>query len=249
MSDTTNDGPTGRLLARQIREAVNAAEREICGTGAVRSAAVADGLAWTGRRAARLNDDRSDATPLAATIEAPWIDHRVRSERIALSDAYAFELMAADGQQAIDHCLVAHRITAGLGRPGLCTIDGALAGRTELVRLPDPRSIDALPPAGRTSDEEVSVERLLDAAQTAFRAVADETGRPLEAAVELELDEARFVLFAVGSAQTRARSIVTALRRAGIPCGMLAPALLRPFPTDRIRERLAAAEAVAVLWW
>ena len=52
-----------RPLARRVRIAVNLAERRICGEAAVRSPAVAEGLALAGRRACRLIDPTRTALP------------------------------------------------------------------------------------------------------------------------------------------------------------------------------------------
>jgi ferredoxin len=238
---------TGEFLARRVRDAVDAAERRICGDAAVGSAAVAEGLAWAGRRTARLLGAGRDETPASGAIDAPWVDHRVRRARSVPPDAYAFELIAGDGQQAVDHCLVAHRLAAALGRPGLCTIDAGLADTVELVHLPRQEWIASLPEIGPASREQVTDARVIETARAVFAEVSGQTGRPLEPAAALEPDDARFVLVAVGSAAALTERIVAKLRAQGIPCGALLPTLLRPFPVAQFRERLAAAEAVAVL--
>ena len=107
----------GLPFARPVWAAVNEAERRICGDAAVPSRSVAEGLALAGRRAARLIQPSRDEAASGAAVAAPWVDHRVRHGGLSLPRAHAFELVASSGQQAVDHCLVAHRMSAMLGRP------------------------------------------------------------------------------------------------------------------------------------
>ncbi|UCF66226.1 MAG: hypothetical protein JSV80_10530, partial [Acidobacteriota bacterium] len=57
-SSTSTAISPGRWIARSGAEAINATERLICGRSAVRSLAVAEGLALTGERAATLLTER-----------------------------------------------------------------------------------------------------------------------------------------------------------------------------------------------
>lgn len=126
MKQPTND-PGLNPTARRVWAAVNMAERLICGSGAVHSAAMAEGLALAGARAAHLLDPGRDALELQAAVAAPWVDHRIRAGRSAPGQQPGFELIASSAQEAVDHCLLAHHLAARLGVPGLCTIDADLA--------------------------------------------------------------------------------------------------------------------------
>ena len=81
------------LLARRVRDAVDATERCICGEDAVTSAAVAEGLALAGRRAARRIGTGREPFH-AAPVDAPWVDHRVGR---TTGDGAAFEPERAYG--------------------------------------------------------------------------------------------------------------------------------------------------------
>ena len=77
--ETRADETAGRLIARCGIQAVNAAERAICGPGAVHRATTAEGLALAGLRAATLLEDAPSAEPPGtAATTAPWVHHRLR---------------------------------------------------------------------------------------------------------------------------------------------------------------------------
>jgi len=237
---------TDKPLARPLWVAINAAERLICGDGAVRSRSVTEGLALAGRRAARALESAEESVRSGIPVEAAWVDHRVREERHGPARTYAFELIASDGQEAIDQCLVAHRLADRLARPGLCTVDRDLASRTEVVWLPESDPTSMRPEPGTSSDGEATPD-VLEAARAAFTRVAGATGRPIEPAAAFALEDARHVLLAAGSCGSLARETAVALRGAGVPCGALVVGLLRPFDADLLRGKLAGAETISVL--
>ena len=243
-SEPANSEP---VLARRVWVAVNAAERRICGDAAVQSRAMAEGLALAGRRAARLIDPSRVETSPGAVVEAAWVDHRIRRGPHAPGGVHAFELSASSGQEAVDHCLVAQRIAANLRRPGLCTIDRALADTPQMVRLPEANWIETLPAVPPSSGGDASGNDVIEAARAAFAEVTRQTGRSLSAVSPFHMEGARYVVVAAGGLGPLARQQATALRRLGVPCGALVPALVRPFPTAVLGELLADAEAVAVL--
>lgn len=244
------------VLIRRVRQSVNAAERMICGAAAVHSSSVAEGLAISGTRAAcllepekgtdLLSENRS--VPFSASV--PWVAHRIRRNdqlgpMSGLSSA-AFELSASTPQQAVDHCLVAHRLSARLGRPGVCSIDPELADMTAAVRLPESDWIAKLPDvAPRTGPHsDLDTEKV---ARIVFDELSATTGRAIGCVSQFEMVGARYVILAAGSLGRVAEQTAIELRRSGIACGAAVLALLRPFPADRIRELCSAAEEVAVL--
>jgi len=236
---------TGRLTARTGRDAVNHVERAICGPGAVRSAGEAEGMALAGRRAATLLLDDAGATSGGGRGGAvPWIRHRVRGLGVDGSAA-AFELVATDAQQAVDHCLVAHRAARRLGRAGAAAIDAETANALQVVRLPETSAIDACLAA--RPDGEDGRPSALDAVREALRAVAGVTGRDLAPVRGHRVDDALYVLVADGATAGRARDLADELRAAGVACGALELQLVLPFPADEVRETLHGAAVVAAL--
>lgn len=237
---------TGRLIARCGIEAVNATERVICETGAVHGAAVAEGLALGGKRAATLLEDAPSARDAGAGFAGAgaWVHHRVRPGQSAPA-GLGFELVAGNVQEAVDQCLVAHRLAVSSGSPGMCTLDRDLARGTHLVRLPEPKQVEKLlaETAGRGENEAT----LLDSAADAFDAVARTTGRPCAAVSVHAAEGAEVALVGCGATAAWATVLADRLRAAGVPGAALNVALLRPFPTDELRQALDGVGRVVVL--
>ena len=233
---------SGRWIARSGRRAVNAMERKICGDAAVHSVAMAEGLALAGRRAAKLLDRSPHASgPAESMAGAAWVEHRLRWRADQPSRDASFELIAGDVQQAVDHCLVAHRIAAKLGLPVACTLDQELADSLALVRLPEPLPLrDAEPREGGPAT-------VLEVADEAFEYVSNATGRPTRAIELHQMKDARVALVATGAAAARAVGLANDLRAAGVACGAVLPALLRPCPTDRLADAVRGCDVVVLL--
>ncbi|MBI2375783.1 MAG: ferredoxin [Deltaproteobacteria bacterium] len=223
-------------------ELVNCAERTICGVGAVATAAAAGGRALAGRRAATLLS-AGPATGGTVIDSGAWVDHRIRAPRPPAG--FAFELLAGNGQEAVDHCLVAHRLTSMLGLPGLCELDRKSAEGLHVVKLPDEAVIAELlsVPAGRlgSSDEEI-----VKAATEVFREVAAKTGRAVGAVVGYQVADAEHVIV-TGGVNGAAMMAAGRLRLTGVKCGVLAISLVRPFPRAQLAGLVKERRGVVVL--
>ena len=246
---------TGRLSASSALDAVNATERLLCGDGAVHGTAVAEGLAITGRRAATLLEpghgpDRA-APGTAAAV--PWVDHRLRPTTAGASTRAAFELVAADAQEAVDHCVVAHHLASALGRPGLCTIDRHTALGLSLVRLPDRGAAGPSSGVSPSSPDDLEAttslpsDLVVKAAERSFAAVSKRLGRERGVITTHGASDARLMLIADGEQFHRAVAMSTVLRDAGVACGVVGVALVRPFPERVVRESIEDIELIAVV--
>ena len=242
--------PAGHWVAASGADAVNATERLICGDAVARLPSIAEGLALAGRRSATLlaaGSSTSRTTELSAEI--PWVHHRARPIESFPSGKIAFELVAATPQQAVDHCLVAHRIAEHLGRPGVCTLDRELAEGLSVMRLPDGPTVrralatQAPAAASEVADPDVVVE----AADRAFEAVSEQTGRECQAVTRHRVEDARYVLVGSGAAGDRAVAIADALRGRGVSCGAIVLALVQPLPRKTLARALADKEKICVL--
>jgi ferredoxin len=243
-----NAASKGHLVARCGIQAVNAAERAICGAGAVSRAATAEGFALAGKRAATLLEDEPSSAPSSAgSVAAAWVHHRLRPGQPGFGGSMVFELVAASAQEAIDHCLVAHRLAALLGEAGLCTADRSAVAGPHLVRLPEAETIEGvLGDAAPVGEGRPSGDAMIQAAHEAFARVAVETGRPAGPVTAYRMDGARVALVASGGSVRRAKALADALREAGIACGVVSVAMIRPFPADGLRQALGTAKQVAV---
>jgi len=226
---------SGRIVARSGLEAVNATERPICGKGAVRFAAVAEGLALAGGYAATLLDRRvTHALPgRGHATHGAWVHHEISLG--TPGHGMAFELDARDAQEAVDHCLVAHLLTETLGRPGVCTITPAIADSLQVLGLPDQRILsEVLSDAPASSTE-------------AFTLVSEKTGRPCRAVTAHAMTDAEYALVTTGGSSREASAAVDALRQAGIRCGAVGVTLVRPFPAAELRQALDGVRSVVVV--
>jgi hypothetical protein len=226
---------SGRIVAQSGLEAVNATERLICGKGAVRFRAVAEGLALAGGFAATLLDRRvTQALPGDGhAARGPWVHHQI--SRGTPWPGMAFELDARDAQEAVDLCLVAHLLAETLGRPGVCTMTPAIADGLQVLGLPDQRMLSGILGEAPASSTE------------AFTLVSEMTGRPCQAVTAHALKDAEVVLVTTGGAHREAIAAADAFRTAGISCGALGVTLVRPFPTAGLRQALDGVRSVVVV--
>ncbi len=231
-----------RRSVRSGVDAVHAAEHRICGRAPVAGIGVAEGLALAGRRSATRVNPEGSTMPLGVPNgHGAWIHHAIRA---SVSNGpcreLAFELVAEDVQEAIDHCLVGHRIASALGRPGACTFDPETADALEAVELPGG---DTLAGVDRSRSRE-SVEEL---ATEAFERISAVTGRRRRATESGHLEGARFVLIGSGVSARLARRLSDEFRSEGILCGWIKIVQAHPFPADQLRRHLAGiGEAIAV---
>jgi ferredoxin len=245
-------GPPGRLTAMTAIEAVNATERLLCGDGAVHAAAVAEGLALTGRAAATLLDAERDPRDDEPTAAQPWVHHRILGSGIAGADAAAFELVAGDAQEAVDQCLVARRLSSELRLPGVCSLDAEVASILAFVRLPGSKAIAAaaqdaaVGPDSPSNPGALAPEVVLAAAGKAFTEISERVGRGCEAISTHRMEDARVVLIAEAGSGQRAIAVAEALRAAGVRCGVVSIALVRPFPVEQLLGLVGGVDAAAV---
>ncbi len=222
-------------------EAVHSAERRICGRSPVAGIGIAEGLALAGRKSATcLNPDGLTSSTQVPSGQGAWIHHAIRPSVNGSCRDMAFELVAEDVQEAIDHCLVAHRIAAALGRPGVCTLDPEVANALESVEFPGDEALAGVDrPRSRESAEELARE--------AFESISAATRRNRHATDAGNLEEAGFVLIGSGASAKEARRLSEALRSEGVRCGWIKLAQVHPFPAEQIRRHLEGVnEVVAV---
>ena len=84
----------GRLVAATVLEAVNLAERAICGAGVVDGLAAAEGLALAGQRAATRLRGSSHRGATAPPGSGGWVHHRLLPDQPAPQGPRVIELVA-----------------------------------------------------------------------------------------------------------------------------------------------------------
>lgn len=235
------------LEARNGLEAIARVERAICGDAVAREQAVAEGLALSGTRAASLVPGPAAGAPGGAEHPGASCVHHLTGPA-GEGRAGAFELAADSTQQAIDHSLVAHILSHGLGRAGSCSLDASVAERLELVRLPTPEMIHALLELDPGEAElRATAERIVELAGSAFQTVSRCTERPVDLVEVAGEPTAEVVLVASGAEAVLAREIARALCGSDVPAAAVCLALVRPFPADGVRRELSAARIVVAV--
>lgn len=214
--------------------AVHEAESALCGAHPVDSEAQADGLALAGQRTARA----LLAAAAATTPAAAWVLHKSG----APSQFGGYTLAAANAQEAVDHCLVAHLLCDAADQAVECLVGEGFGTRVWQYRAFSPTTVR------RFLDSPLAeAEAGIDLAQRAFDEATRLTGRTIEAVQEYRLEGAEVVLVAYGEARDAARKACDALRRAGKPVGVLGLRLLRPAPLSALAERLENRRTVVCL--
>ena len=239
----------GGFVARSGRAAVNETERRICGPGALRSAALAEGLALAGRRAATLLAREAPIEFTASGASSAWVHHRIVGSRDGASGRLSFQLVARDAQEAVDHCLVAQRMAARLRRPGICALEHEIADALHLVRLPDPEMIGGL--LGRKElgplPKRVTEVEILEAAAEAMETVSRKTGRPRTVVNSQVPADAECVVISGGANARMAERVAGRLRETGLSCGSVGLALVHPLPLDAMRRSYGGVRTIVIL--
>jgi len=216
-----------------------------------------------------VNVSRGLASPI--TLES---DH---NDVLAARDSGFLQIHCASCQEVTDSVLMAYRIAEhpAVRLPVIVNMDGFYLSFTrEPVELPDagqaaafvgdfdPGSLQfrasaplsqavAVLGGGPYSyfryQAHLAAQQALAVHDEVAAAFADTFGRAYHSVEAHRLEDAEFVLVMMGSFATKARDAVDALRDAGWPVGLARIRLLRPLPTDRLRELLGGRRAVAVI--
>ncbi len=216
-----------------------------------------------------VNVSRGLAAPI--TLES---DH---NDIMAARDCGFLQIHCATCQEVLDSTLLAYRLAedARVRLPVIVNLDGFYLSFTrEPVEIPDADAVAGFvgkfdPQNTRfraSTPESQAVAVLGGSPYSYFRyeihlaalnglAVYDEIsaefrerfGRDYPAIEAYRAEDADYLFVMLGSFATKAREAVDRLRDAGWSIGLLRPRLLRPFPTDALRQLLAGKRAVAVI--
>ncbi|MBI2566617.1 MAG: ferredoxin [Candidatus Schekmanbacteria bacterium] len=243
----------GQWRAGTGADLVNEAERAICGQGAVSSGAHAEGIAVADERAATLlaAGRRGEALlPRSGPRPLPWVHHRVIPGGKPAGTWGNFELEPADAQEAVDHCLVAHRLAELTGRPGCCSLPEHLAYAPDVARVPESSVVREWlgavlhPPSDKILDG-VALD-LVALANRSFSDVSRWTGRAVDAVSAYRTEDASVLLVSRAGGAASMRVAVDLLRAGGCAAGAVCLSLLRPFPRAAVRAAALGATTVAI---
>lgn len=210
-------------------------------------------------------------------LSAPITLEPDHNDVLAARDSGFLQIHAATCQEALDATLLAYRIAEDprVRLPVLVNLDGFYLSFTrEPVSIPSPEAVGGFLPAfddeglsfrsGKPVSEAVAVLggspysyfryethlanlaglEVFDEAAQSFAERFDRRYSQLDC---YRTDDADMVFIMIGSFATKARDAVDRLRDAGIKAGLVRPFLLRPFPSDAIRQALAGKLCAAVI--
>lgn len=229
-------------------EAVTRTERVLCGDAMTRNAAAAEGLAATGVRAASITSGNVSVAAGTRGLLASCVHHKVGPLGCASAAASgaAFVLSAEGAQDAVDQCLLAHMLSARLGRPGLC---GVTEGDDlQAVELPANVRAATAPGFGPGDPEPgVTAERLMELAASATEAVTSRVEHPVHLLRRTGPVPAQLILVGTGKGAAAAAEVAGWMRDAGHDVASLAIALLHPFPAERVRAAIRGSRVVVAV--
>jgi pyruvate/2-oxoacid:ferredoxin oxidoreductase alpha subunit len=202
-----------------------------------------------------------------------WCDHQ---DSISQRDTGWLQVYVASHQEAVDTVIQAFRITEDTRvlLPLMMNLDAFVISHTYMDAevpsraevasyLPPYRPLWRLDPrkpvthgsvvypvdfSETRQSMQIGHENARDVARIAAEEFRDRFGRWHGDLVEpYRLDDARFVIVAMGSLAAEGRVAVDSMRRQGLEVGLLRVRFFRPFPNDEIRELLAGREGLLVI--
>lgn len=202
-----------------------------------------------------------------------WCDHQ---DSISQRDTGWMQVYVASHQEAVDTVIQAYRITedTSVMMPLMLNLDAFVISHTLMdAEVPSRQEVAAyLPPYRplwkldtRKPVTHGSVVYPVDFSETReSMQIGQDNARGVikQAAAEFRmefgrwhgdmvdsymLDDARFVIVAMGSLAAESRVAVDELRRQGREVGLLRVRFFRPFPTDELRELLKGREGLLVI--
>lgn len=201
--------------------------------------------------------------------------HAGHDDVYAVADTGWGILFAGSAQEIADLALIARRAAEDSQTPFMVSQDGFLNTHTvENYNLPEPelmkqfvgdpadKLINYFDPnnpvlTGPVENQDAYMKgrigqrifyaRVIPALDEAFREYARLTGREYDFVKGYRLEDAEYVIVAMGSMTFTIEAVVDELREKGVKAGMLKVYSFRPFPAARIVESLAHVKAFAVL--
>lgn len=214
---------------------------------------------------------------VSRALSAPITLEPDHNDILAARDSGFLQIHCSTCQEVLDSVLMAYRLSEhrNVRLPVMVNLDGFYLSFTrEPVEIPDPERagefVGPFSPEGLSFRASAPVSQAVAvlggspysyfryethlAAQNGISAYAEISrefgqtfGRRYDAVEEYRMEDAELAFLMIGSFATKAKDAVDRLRRAGWAIGLLRPRLLRPFPSDCIRQALARKLGVAVI--
>ena len=237
-----------KWMVRSAQRLINLTESLICQNGARYSISEAEGFSLLHQRAAALLNESNNIENLVPTKPATLVYHRTLKLADPLDIRFPFELHAANAQEAVYHCLIAHDVSAKLGIPGLCSIDDANAQKIQGARMPSAQMIaDIAPileayPRGTVDDN-----LIIQTVQAAFAHFSSTFNIKADIIDADNLQDNGICIIPDTRYIQNAPMLVQMLTDHGVPASNLVIKLIKPYPTAEIAKRLQTQKCLVVL--
>jgi pyruvate ferredoxin oxidoreductase alpha subunit len=196
------------------------------------------------------------------------------SDVMAVRDFGFIQFYAESNQEALDTILMAYRIAEDhrVLLPAMVSVDGFyLSFSSEIVSIPEQEEVDAFLPAyqptnalldpdapralfcepSATIHYDHQIEEVMQNVPQVINEVEEEFfrrfGRRYGMVEEYQCDGAEAIIVTVGSMTGTAREVVDRMREQGLPVGLLKLRVLRPFPTEEIRDIASRVKTLAII--
>ncbi len=206
-------------------------------------------------------------------LGSPWSFWSEQTDSLSQRDTGWLQFYVADNQEALDTVIQAYRIAETVSLPAIVVLEAFYTSHfMEPVEVPDQNKVDAfLPPfeprfkldpdhpAGFcqtvTQDEykkfrlnrQMAMENAVEIAESVDKEYEEQFGRGYGLFETYCLEDAEMVLVTAGTIGSTARVTVDQLREAGKKVGILRIRLFRPFPKEKLIERLRHVKKIAVI--
>ena len=209
-------------------------------------------------------------------LSAPINIHCDHADTMGCRDSGWLQIYAESAQEAYDNVVQAFRIAENhdVLLPCMCTLDGFILSHTmeAFDMLPDDavkEFVGEYKPFRSLLDVDhpwtfgpldlqnyyfehkyqqvVAMERAAEVIEQVAEEFAELSGRKYGFFEEYRLDDAEFIVVALGSTGGTASAAVDAMRDRGVKAGLLKLRVFRPFPAARIVEAISNAKAVGVM--
>jgi len=208
------------------------------------------------------------------TLSSPINIHCDHSDTMMVRDAGWVQIFSENAQEAYDNMVQAVKIAEKTRLPVMVTTDGFIISHgMERIEILDDAEVKKFVGEYKPKDYLLNFDRIITAgaldltdyyfehkrqeiegmieSKAAILDVAKEfnqkTGRSYGLFEKYKLDDAEFVIVAMGSSAGTAKVAVDDLREKGMKAGILKPRVFRPFPKVEIADALKNARAIAVM--
>ncbi|HAW49757.1 TPA: pyruvate ferredoxin oxidoreductase [bacterium] len=208
------------------------------------------------------------------TLSSPINIHCDHSDTMGARDSGWIQIYSENAQEAYDNTIQAVRVAEGCRLPAMVTIDGFIISHGmeaidilddsdvkdfvgeykpayTLLDTKNPITLGSIDFTDYYFEHKMQTIDAMNKAMDVIKSVQNEFfqkfGRKYNPVEGYKLEDAEFVIVALGSTCGTIKVVVDSLREEGIKVGLLKIMVFRPFPSSEIRNLLSGKKAIAIL--